>query len=89
MNVYNMQSSKGNPAPNQLLLIDNEGNKLFQSYNSIICKITKDNKIELDEKFWNYSRTTAKYRSAFLGISTKETESKIKSGEITLTNLNL
>ena len=88
MKAYNMQSSNGNPVPNQLVLTDNEGNKLFQSYNSIICKISKDNKVELDEKFWNYSRTTAKYRSAFLGISTKETEAKIKSGEFTLTNLN-
>jgi len=27
----------------------------------------------LDEKYWNYSRTTAKHRSIFLNESTEET----------------
>lgn len=48
----------------------------------------RDRKVTLDETYWNYSKTTSKYRSQFLGESTKETQSKIDSGEYVLTNLN-
>lgn len=88
MKAFNMQSPNGNAVPNQLVLIDNDGNRLFQSYNSIICKISKDNKIELDGKYWDYSKTTSKYRSIFLDESAKETVKKINTGEYVLTNLN-
>lgn len=64
---------------------------VFQSYNSIIAKQISngwERTTILDEKYWNYSRTTSKYRSLFLGESTKETLSKIKDGKYRLANLN-
>jgi len=65
---------------------------VFQSYNSIIAaKIMEPHsvcfKIYLDSNYWHYS-TTGKYRNIFLGETKKETETKIKSGEYILTDLN-
>jgi hypothetical protein len=45
-------------------------------------------KIYLDQKYWNYSNTTGKYRNIFLGETIKDTKAKIKSGEYILTDLN-
>jgi hypothetical protein len=66
--------------------------KTFQSYKSVIARITGDpmgpDYIELDKDYWNYSVTTSKYRRMFLGEGTKETEKKIQAGEYVLTCLN-
>ena len=97
-----MVSNKGNKIPNQFIIeeyLHQDGSpsytvkrKTFQSYNSIIARITGDpmgpDFIELDPKYWNYSNTTSKYRRLFLGEGTKQTEAKIKSGEYVLTDLN-
>lgn len=48
----------------------------------------RDRKVKLDSKYWNYSKTTSKYRSQFLGETTKETQEKIDNGTYRLTNLN-
>lgn len=65
---------------------------VFQSYNSVIARRTSDpcgdDFIELDRVYWDYSKTTGKYRSQFLGETKKETEAKIASGEYILTDLN-
>lgn len=87
MKVQNMTSNKGTVIRNQFIIDDDNGNRFFQSYQSIIVKVS-DGKTYLDEKLWNYSRTTSKYRNLFLWETTKETEAKIKSGEYILTNLN-
>ena len=84
--VKNMTSPNGNEVPNQFIIETNEG-IFFQSYNSVICK-ESNGKIELDEKYWDYSKTTGKYRNQFLGEDKKETQRKIDSGEYKLTNLN-
>lgn len=84
--IRNLTSSNGNKVPNQIV-IRNESLRIFQSYESIIVKI-EDGKVYLDETYWNYSKTTGKYRNQFLGESKKETESKIKSGEYILTDLS-
>jgi hypothetical protein len=47
-----------------------------------------ENQVYLDEKYWNYSRTTSKYRNMFLEESGKEIERKIKKGIYLLANLN-
>ena len=73
----------------------------FQSYDSVIAVKTfwkeediqgipnaKTLEIEIDEKYWDYSTTTGKYRNMFLGEDKPETLRKIKSGEYKLTNLN-
>jgi len=87
--VENMESSKGNTIANQFRIITDEG-IYFQSYASVIAFIPRanPNAVELDEHYWNYSRTTSKYRSIFLGESTAETKAKINSGDYKLTNLN-
>lgn len=91
MQVKNMTSLKSyNNIPNQFIIYD--GNKTyFQSYKSIIVKIERlEDKVVtyLDPVYYNYSRTTSKYRNAFLGESTKEIESKIKQGVYILQDLN-
>jgi hypothetical protein len=91
MQVKNMTSLKSyNNIPNQFIITD-DNKTYFQSYRSIIIKIerTEDKVITyLDPVYYNYSRTTSKYRNAFLGESTKEIESKIKQGVYILENLN-
>lgn len=87
MRVENMVSSNGNSVPNQFI-INTEKGKYFQSYNSVIAFIPFKGKIELDSIFWDYSKTTGKYRNQFLGMNIKETREKINSGEIILTDLN-
>lgn len=86
MKVQNLTSANGNEVANQFEIIDN-GKRIFQSYQSVICVIEND-VVTLDEYYWNYSRTTSKYRNIFLGEDTKETERKIKEGIYKLANLN-
>lgn len=87
--VTNMTSSRGNIIANQFEIRTDEG-IYFQSYDSIIAfrPFAPISKIQLDQKYWNYSTTTGKYRNIFLGEDKKTTEKKIKSGEYVLTNLN-
>lgn len=86
--IENMQSPKTNRTiANQFIIYTDDGT-YFQSYRSIIAFKPYGKKLQLDERYWNYSRTTSKYRNEFLGETTKETEAKIKSGEYELTNLN-
>lgn len=88
MRVYNMLSPKTDkPVANQFIIEADDGAEFFQSYKSIIVKKIGD-KVYLDEYYWNYSKTTSKYRNEFLRENTKDTEKKIKSGEYILTNLN-
>ena len=88
MGVKNMTSAKGNFIANQFIITDHSGARYFQSYNSVIVQIDKTGQVFLDAYYWNYSRTTSKYRSAFLGECTKETQARIDSGEYVLTDLN-
>ena len=95
MKVSNMTSSKGDPVPNQLIIDDGDF-EYFQSYNSMIARkdwtFRKGSKqactIELDERYWDYSRTTSKYRNQFTGLTTAETKAGIKDGSIILVDLN-
>lgn len=89
MKVENMVNANGGKVPNQFVIYDDDGSVLFQSYNSIIVKVdSKSGKVYLDSKFWDYSKTTGKYRNLFLHESKAETEKKIKSGEYELVDLN-
>lgn len=87
MKVQNMTGKNGNSIPNQFIITDNAGHEYFQSYNSIIVKDINGT-IFLDEKYWDYSVTTGKYRNMFLGETKKETQKKIDSGVYILCNLN-
>jgi hypothetical protein len=86
--VTQMISDKtGEAVKNQFIIITNEG-AYFQSYKSVIAFKPNKGKVQLDKTYWDYSRTTGKYRNQFLCETKKETESKIQSGEYILTNLN-
>jgi hypothetical protein len=73
--VKNMVSSKGNPVVNQFVIETARG-KYFQSYDSTICFVDKEGKITLDKTYWDFSRTTGKYRNIFLNECKKETEKR-------------
>ncbi|HAI37947.1 MAG TPA: hypothetical protein DCM40_07385 [Maribacter sp.] len=87
MNVTNMKSPRGNKVPNQFIITTKDGT-YFQSYQSIIALIKNDGSVVLDDYYWDYSRTTGKYRNEFLMEGIAETRQKIASGEYQLTNLN-
>ena len=86
--VRQMKSaSSGRPVANQFVIYTSEGT-FFQSYDSVIAFRDNFNRIKLDEYYWEYSRTTSKYRNQFLGEGIADTRSKIESGEYELQNLN-
>jgi ABC-type Fe3+ transport system substrate-binding protein len=90
MKAFNMASSNGRKVPNQIIIMD--GNKrYFQSYN-VIISMTDTSKdfcqTYLDEKYWNYSKTTSKYLNKYLGMTSKHVKNAIERGELILTNLN-
>ena len=87
MKVSNMISKSGNEVANQFEILTDTA-RFFQSYNSIIAKVDYDNNIILDSHYWNYSRTTSKYRNMFLNMSTDDIKKDIKLGKIRLDNLN-
>ena len=91
MKVRNITGNSGNKIANQFIITDDEDNKYFQSYSSMIVKKGYENNkygVYLDQKYWNYSNTTGKYRNIFLKETIKDTKAKIKSGEYILTDLN-
>mgnify|MGYP003151812929 CR=1 FL=1 len=88
MKVENFRNSIGNKVKNQFYIQDNDF-IYFQSYNSIIAKKeVQGNNITLDKNYWDYSKTTSRYRNIFLNETTKETEAKIKNGTYALEDLN-
>ena len=84
--VCNMMGQSGE-VKNQFLITTKEG-IFFQSYDSIIVFKDQNNNVFLDEHYYNYSKTTSKYRNQFLGKSTKEIEKLINQGVYKLVNLN-
>jgi len=87
MKVTNLKSSNGNAIPQQFEIEADNGDLVFQSYQTVIaCK--SGGKVTLDADMWDYSRTTGKYRNLFLHEDKAATERKIKKGEYTLANLN-
>lgn len=87
MKVKNMTSNNGNPVPNQFIITDDIGFTYFQSYDSVIVRKCSS-RVELDQTFWDYSKTTSQYRNKFLGETTAQIKAKINSGEYILTDLN-
>jgi len=87
--VQQMTSPKTyQPVANQFIIRTPKG-VYFQSYNSIIAFIPNDKRrIQLDAFYWDYSRTTGKYRNMFLNEGIAETRAKIERKEYLLTNLN-
>jgi len=92
MKTENMTSTNGNKVANQFIITDDKTNEYFQSYRSMIVKKDYEGEtvqVFLDQKYWNYSNTTGKYRNIFLNETIKDTKKKIKSGEYKLVDLNI
>lgn len=90
MKVVQLTNSNNKPVANHFIIYTPDATYL-QSYKSIVVKTDfQDGKrvIYLDADTWDYSKTTAKYRNLYLGMTTKEIKDKIASGEIVLENLN-
>jgi len=90
MATSHFTSLKGHKVANQFIIYNSDAT-YFKSYKSIIVKTTFEDGIRvvyLDEYYWNYSKTTSKYRNEFLGETTTETQAKINSGIYRLINLN-
>ena len=89
MKVTNFISNNGNSIANQFIIRTSE-KTVFQSYDSVIIeKDLNTGKITLDEYYWDYSKTTGKYRNMFLDEKKSETQKKIDLGIYKLANLNL
>ena len=100
MKVSNMTSPRSySPVANQFILTgvpaceSFDGVKLpsgnrFQSYRSMIAHKDYMGNLYLDNTYWDYSRTTAKYRNRFTGLNTAETKAGIADGSIKLVDLN-
>lgn len=96
MKVENMKSERtGKAVANQFVITDNEHNAVwFQSYASVIA-LVNNGVLLLDKNKWDYSRTTAKYRNAFVAAyynskyaSAEGIKEGIKEGKIIMTELN-
>lgn len=64
MTVYNMTSRNGNKVANQFIIEDGR-RTVFQSYESTIAVIDRDNMTIEIYPHWDYSMTTGKYRNMF------------------------
>ena len=84
--IYSERS--GRPVANQNIIYDDFGNSFFQSYNTIIAKLSRAGETILDKNYWDYSVTTGKYRNKFLNECIAETRKKIKQGLYKLADLN-
>ena len=92
MKVQNITNNNGNKVANQFI-VDGEhrgqAGRFFQSYNSVIAFVPANgSSISLDGGYWDFSKTTSKYRNKFLNETTQDTKRKIASGEYILTDLN-
>lgn len=72
---------------NNQYVIEHNGVTYFQSYDVIVAKKSKG-KIILDKDYYEYSRTTIKYRNMFLGLLSASVKEAIRDGKITLGKLN-
>lgn len=87
MGVKQLINNRGNAAANQFI-IETKDATYFQSYNSIIAKIDKDNKLTVSSK-WDYSKTTMKHLNIFLAnygyydfVGAKNMRKAIEEGEV-------
>ncbi len=86
--VVNMKSVNGKEVPNQFKILMEDG-VYFQSYKTLIAFKSYDgDRIILDRDAWDYSKTTSAYLNRFLNETKKEAQTKIKSGEYHLADLN-
>ena len=85
-----MKAPKVEQLANNQFIINCSDKTIFQSYNSIIAVKKLDGKgtVILDSYYWDYSRTTGRYRNQFLNEGIAETRKNIENGTYKLDNLN-
>lgn len=66
LTVYNMCGASGREVANQFIIEDDCGTVTFQSYNSMIVTVDRESGNIYVGEDWDSSRTTAKYRCAFM-----------------------
>lgn len=77
INICNMKSpTTGKEVPNQFIIYTGIG-AYFQSYSSIIAFKPYDQSGIVLSQYWDYSKTTGKYRNVFLRETHKKTLQKI------------
>jgi hypothetical protein len=85
--IKHVKVSNINNRPNQFLIVTPDA-LYFQSYKTLIAMRDNDGKIFLDKSYWDYSRTTGKYRNIFLNENKKLTMERIKNNIYSLVDLN-
>lgn len=70
MKAYNIQVNQ--------IIVELENQVLFFSYGILIAK-KENNKIYLDIRYWNYSKTTLKYLKIFLNTSKSAKDIKMNN----------
>ena len=78
--VMQMVTPGGRTVKSHFVITRNNGDVIFQSYDSAIVMIDSTGVVHLSED-WDYSTTTGKYRNMFLGETKIETMQKIQQGE--------
>ena len=68
--------------------VETEDGLYFQSYQSVIVFKSNQGCIFMDKTYWDYSKTTSKYRNRFLDMDTKQIKQAIAVGSIRLIDLN-
>lgn len=91
--VRNLVSSNGNAVPNQFSIEVDNGNKYFQSYQSVVA--CRRNGKYYVSSLWDYSRTTSKYLYRWFAQCGKsdlydrnEVRKAIANGSIELVDVN-
>jgi hypothetical protein len=88
MRVSQLINSGGRPVPNHFV-IEYNGFKWLQSYNALVARIdVESEEVELDQNYWEYSKTTARHRNAFLGMDNSEVKRHVDDGTFRLVDLN-
>ena len=85
--VTAMLNSNGNAVKNQLVIIEDDGSVVFQSYKTRIARIKKDGTVVLDPKH-DCSKTTTRYRNLFLKQTSAQVNARIKDGTYKIEDLN-
>ena len=79
---------KVTPLANNQYQVNHQGAEWLVSYESNIVYTNKNGKVFLDPKYYDYSRTTAKYRNQYLGMTSKQVQENIDLGIFKFKNLN-
>ena len=88
MRVVAMTGIRGRAVANQVIIEFSNEEEVFVSYGQPIAAKLLNGQVILDKYYWDYSKTTGKYRNKFLGETKKETNKKIESGEYELDDLS-